>query len=102
MRTLSSHFQETLKTTGQLAAAGFLVVCGGAIAMAVVMHLLDPVHFGLWWGPHAFFFGSAEAPAHARQAPGRTLYETALVAVPLCLLVSRELVGFVLERRGRH
>ncbi len=98
MRTLISRYTGTLQNAGQLGAAALLIVCGGAVAMIVVMHLVDPVHFGLWWGPHAFFFGSATAADHFHQADGSTLYRLALIIVPLCVLVSNELFGFVRAR----
>ena len=98
MRTLISRYKGTLQSAGQLAAAALLIVSGGAVAMTVVMHLVDPVHFGLWWGPHAFFFGSASAPDHLHQADAGTLYQLALIVVPLCALVAWELLGFVRAR----
>ena len=101
MRTLIGGYRGTLKSAAQIAAAALLVICGGVIAMTVVMHLVDPSHFGLWWGPHAFFFGSVDTPLHIRQVNDSTLYQVALIVVPLCGLVGYELIGFVRERRGQ-
>jgi hypothetical protein len=93
-----SRTQQIARSVGQLVIGAVLLICAIAVAMTVVMHLADPLHYGLWWGPQAFFFGSADAPADARQAHDGTLYLAALVVVPLCVLVARELYGYA--RKG--
>ena len=88
------RLKDLARSTGLLAIVGVLVVSALAVAGSVVMHQLDPTHFGLWWGPHAFFFGEPGALRHVRQAQEDTLYLSATVIVALCGLVARELVGF--------
>ena len=97
-----SRTKDIARSVGQLAIGGVLLVCAIAVAMTVVMHLVDPVHYGLWWGPDVFFFGSAEASGDARQAHDGTLYLAALVVVPLCVLVARELLGFARKGLARQ
>ena len=87
--------------TGLLALMGVLAAAAIAVSAVVLMHQFDPAHFGLWWGPHAFFFGTADATMHVRQADEDTLYLAALVMVPLCALMSRELLGLARARLTR-
>ena len=97
-----SRTQQIARSIGQLAIGGVLLICAIAVAMTVVMHLVDPAHYGLWWGANAFFFGPADASAHVRQAHDGTLYLAALVVVPLCVLVARELVGYARKGLARQ
>jgi hypothetical protein len=93
---------KTLARRGGLyAVVGLLLTCALAVTAAVVMHLADPAHFGLWWGSHAFFFGTADSALHVHRAREDTFWVTALVIVALCLLVARELVGFARASQSR-
>jgi hypothetical protein len=96
------RYQTLARSGGQLAIVGVLIACAVAVAGAAVMHLVDPAHFGLWGGPHAFFFGTADAPLHVRQAQDDTLWLAALVIVTLCVLVARELFGFARAGASRQ
>jgi hypothetical protein len=92
------RYKTLARRGGQYALVCLLLVTALAVTAAVVMHLVDPAHFGLWWGPHAFFFGTADAALHVHRANEGTLWLTAFVIVTLCLLVARELLA--LARAG--
>jgi hypothetical protein len=97
-----SRTRDIARSTGQLAIAAVLLICAIAVAATVVMHLVDPLHYGLWWGPQAFFFGPADSSVEVRQAHDGTLYLAALVVVPLCVLVARELYGYARKSLARQ
>lgn len=91
-----------LVAAGQLLAAALVAVGVAAVAAAALMHMVDPAHYGLWTGPSAFFFGSADGPEHVHQVPGRTLYLVAFWTVAVGGLVCRELVGYARSARGKN
>ena len=88
-----------LKTAGQLALAAFIALTVAAIAATAVMHAFEPARFGLWSGPHMFFFGALDGPNGARQLTGTLLNMLAITAVLVGTAVCRELLGFAGARR---
>ena len=98
MRAYITRTTRIAQGAGLLALVSVLAVSALAVSAVVLMHQFDPAHFGLWWGPHAFFFGTADATMHVRQAHEDTLYLSALIMVPLSLLMARELLGFARAR----
>jgi len=88
-----------LKAAGQLVLAAFVALTAAAIAATAVMHALEPARFGLWSGPHMFFFGALDGPNGARQLTGTLLNMLAITAVLVGTAVCRELLGFAGARR---
>jgi len=82
-----------LKTAGQLALAAFIALTVAAIAATAVMHAFEPARFGLWSGPHVFFFGALEGQN------GTLLNMLAITALLVGTAVCRELLGFAGARR---
>ncbi len=97
-----------LKACAQLVAAVLVAALGVGMVATAIGHAVDPGHFGMWSGPHAFFFGQVDGPfeaaLHAHQLPSATLYIVAVMVVGICWFVSRELFGYAragLKRQAR-
>ena len=93
-----------LKPYAQLTAAGLIAILGVAVGVTAIGHAFDPVHIGLWSGPHLFLFGALDGSVRAHQLPDSTLNVVALVVVGLSGLIVRELIGFAragLARQAR-
>ena len=92
-----------LNPYAQLIIAALVAIGGLAVGATAVGHAIDPLHIGLWSGPHAFFFGMLPGPTlGAHQVPSSTLYVITVMVVGICWFVSRELLGLARATLARQ
>lgn len=96
MGSKSRRHGEVLRAAGQMAAAVPFAFVVAAVAATVLMHCVDPVHYGLWTGTGVFFFGSIDDSTQAQQVPGSTFYLYAFLFVVIGSMACREFAGFAL------
>jgi uncharacterized membrane protein (UPF0182 family) len=94
MSAVPQSLSSKLKALAQFGVAALVAAFGLAVGATAAMHAIDPARFGLWSGPHAFFFGSLDDAIHVHQLPASTLYVVTLMVVVLCWKICRELIGF--------
>ena len=79
-----------LRMIGHMAAAALSALVVAAIAVTVLMHWVDPIHWGLWTGNWTFSFGRLDDSKTAQQTSGFAFYLYAIIFLAVGSFACRE------------
>lgn len=79
-----------LRAVGHLGVAAISALVVAAIAATVLMHWVDPIHWGLWTGNWTFSFGRLDDSMTAQQTSGFAFYLYAVIFLAVGSLACRE------------
>jgi hypothetical protein len=94
--SISGRNAAVLRAIGYLVAATLTALFVAAVAATVLMHWVDPIHWGLWTGHWTFSFGRLDGSTTAQQMSGFAFYLYAIVFASLGGMACREFAEFAL------